>query len=136
LAANHGPLDVCRRLGQNGGRQSTNLQGKGNETVGALVHNVFFSLADNSEAAKARLIASCKKYLTGHPGEFYFAVGTVAQEYSRPVNDRDFDVSLHVIFQDRPAHDAYQRADRHLTFIEENKSNWKKVRVFDSDADS
>jgi hypothetical protein len=50
----------------------------------------------------------------------------------RPVNDRDFDVALHVVLKDKCAHDAYQKADRHLKFIEENQSNWKKVRVFDS----
>ena len=30
------------------------------------------------------------------------------------------------------AHDAYQKAERHLKFIEENEDTWKKVRVFDS----
>ena len=48
------------------------------------------------------------------------------------MNDRDFDVALNVVFQDAAAHDAYQKAERHLKFIAENKGNWKKVRVFDS----
>ena len=41
-------------------------------------------------------------------------------------------MALHVVFKDKSAHAAYQKADRHLKFIEENQSNWKKVRVFDS----
>jgi hypothetical protein len=97
-----------------------------------LSHNVFFSLHDNSPAAAQRLVAACKTYLTGHPGTCFFAAGTLADEYQRPVNDRAFDVALHVIFTDGPSHDAYQQAPRHLTFIEENKANWKQVRVFDS----
>jgi hypothetical protein len=36
------------------------------------------------------------------------------------------------VFKSMAAHEAYQKAERHLKFIEENKANWKKVRVFDS----
>ena len=97
-----------------------------------LAHNVFFSLNDATPAAKAKLVAACKKYLSGHPGAIFFAAGTIAEECNRPVNDRDFDVALHVIFKDKASQDVYQTAERHLKFIEENKDNWKKVRVFDS----
>ena len=37
-----------------------------------------------------------------------------------------------LVFKDKAAHDEYQKAARHLKFIEENQSTWKKVRVFDS----
>jgi hypothetical protein len=97
-----------------------------------LAHNVYFSLADNSDAAKARLVAACKKYLSGHPGTVFFAAGTPAKDCDRPVNDRAFDVGLNVVFQTKAAHDQYQQAQRHQQFIEENKDNWKNVRVFDS----
>jgi hypothetical protein len=97
-----------------------------------LAHNVYFSLNDATPAAKAKLVAACKKYLSGHPGTVFYAAGTMAEECNRPVNDRDFDVALHVIFKDKASQDAYQTAERHLKFIEENKDNWKKVRVFDS----
>jgi hypothetical protein len=100
-----------------------------------LVHNVFFSLKDNSNAARDRLLAACRKYLTGHPGASFFACGGLAQELRREVNDRDFDVALHVVFQDQAFHDKYQADPRHLQFIAENKENWKKVRVFDSVAE-
>ena len=93
---------------------------------------MFFALKDASAEARARLVAACKKYLTGHEGTVYFAVGTRAAELDRPVNDRDFDVSLHVYFKDKAAHDKYQEAPRHQQFIEEQQGNWKKVRVFDS----
>jgi hypothetical protein len=97
-----------------------------------LAHNVYFSLIDRSPAAKARLVEACRKYLSGHPGTVFFAAGTLAEELDRPVNDRDFDVALHLIFQSQKHHDDYQVAPRHEQFVEENKATWKKVRVFDS----
>ena len=67
-----------------------------------LAHNVFFTLNDRTDAAKAKLVQSCKKYLTAHPGTVYFACGTLVEDLTRPVNDRDFDVGLHIIFDHAP----------------------------------
>ena len=97
-----------------------------------LAHSVFFSLNDRSEAAIQKMLGDCRRYLTSHPGILFFACGTPNQELTRPVNDRDFDVALHIVFKDRASHDKYQDAPRHKQFIDENKDNWKKVRVFDS----
>ena len=97
-----------------------------------LVHNVFFALNDDSEAAKLKLLADCRKYLVKHPGVVFFACGTVQDELARPVNLRDFDVALHVVFDSLASHDLYQEAADHLKFIELNNPNWKTVRVFDS----
>ena len=63
-------------------------------------------------------------------------MGTLAREFARPVNDREFDVALHITFQDRAAHDRYQEHPRHKQFIAEQQANWKKVRVFDSMVDT
>jgi hypothetical protein len=97
-----------------------------------LSHDVYFSLKDDSPKARQALVDACKKYLSKHPGEVFFAAGTVVADLKREVNDRDFDVALHIVFQDRAAHDQYQDAERHKQFIDENKANWKKVRVFSS----
>ena len=97
-----------------------------------LAHNVFFTLADNSPAAVQKLIADCKKYLTVQPGIVYFAVGPLEPELARPVNARDFDVGLLVVFANRAAHDNYQADADHVRFVAENKPNWKQVRVFDT----
>ena len=97
-----------------------------------MAHTVFFTLTDNSDAACEQLLAGCKKYLTDHPGTIFFAAGRRAVDYVRPVNDQEFDVSLHLVFENRAAHDAYQVAPRHDEFIAELKSNWKQVRVFDA----
>ena len=100
-----------------------------------LAHNVYFALVDNSPEAAGRLAGACKKYLSDHPGVVFFAVGGLNPDLAREVNDREFDVALHVVFDSRESHDAYQAAPEHLQFIEEQKDNWKNVRVFDSDVE-
>ncbi len=97
-----------------------------------LSHNVYFKLREGSEKSAAQLMAGCREYLSGHEGSLYFSVGTRAKELTREVNDKDFDVSLIVVFCDQAAHDKYQTHPRHLKFIEENKDLWDSVRVFDS----
>jgi hypothetical protein len=97
-----------------------------------LAHNVYFTLKDDSEAAKTKLTNDCFKYLKDQPGVVFFAAGPLAEELDRPVNVRDFDVGLHIVFKDKKAHDAYQVADRHQQFIKENKDGLEKVRVFDT----
>ena len=99
---------------------------------GQIAHMVYFTLKDNSAEAKKKLVDACKKYLTDHEGTVYFSAGVRAEDFSREINDRDFDVGLHLVFKDKAAHDKYQDHERHKKFIEENKDNWKKVRVFDS----
>jgi hypothetical protein len=101
-----------------------------------LAHNVFFTLNDNSEAAIAALVTACKTDLASLPGIVFFACGTLTPQLQRPVNDRAFDVALHVVFDSLASHDAYQEAPAHQKFIAENKPNWKQVRIFDSDVTS
>lgn len=102
-------------------------------TVKPLAHIVYFTLEDASEERIEALLADMRQYLDQHPGLVHFSCGRLNQELNRPVNDRDFHVSLHTVFADRSAHDAYQLHPRHTEFIERNRANWKRVRVFDSD---
>ena len=101
-----------------------------------LAHNVFFTLKDKSPEAIQTLVDSGKEFLSGHPGTVFFAMGSLNTELDRPVNDRQFEVALHVIFDSRESHDQYQVHQRHTDFIEANKDNWQQVRVFDSDVSS
>ncbi len=94
-------------------------------------HMVYFSLKDASESACTALVSACQEHLSGHSGTVFFAAGILA-DTSRAVNDRDFDVALHLVFDNKAAHDAYQAADRHQVFIDQNKDNWSRVRVFDA----
>jgi Stress responsive A/B Barrel Domain len=100
--------------------------------MAVLAHDVFFTLKDRSPEARRALVAACEKYLSGHEGTVFFSAGTAAEEFDRPVNDRGFDVALHVHLRDKRAHDAYQEHPRHKAFIEEMSPNWATVRVFDS----
>jgi hypothetical protein len=102
------------------------------QSGGNLSHNVYFTLKDKSPQAAAKLAAACRTYLKGHPGEVFFAVGTIANDLNREVNDRDFQVSLNVVFRGKADHDRYQVDARHKRFLEENQAAWEKVRVFDS----
>ena len=95
-------------------------------------HMVYFTLKDSSAAACQKLVAACEQYLSDHEGTVHFSAGSLADAH-REVNDRDFHVALHVVFDSRQAHDNYQTAERHQQFIDENKDNWAKVRVFDAD---
>ncbi len=97
-----------------------------------VAHMVFFTLADDTKENRDTLVAACQKYLTGHDGTVYFSAGSLAEDLDREVNDREFDVALHLVFANRKAHDKYQTHERHLKFIEENKHLWSIVRVFDS----
>jgi hypothetical protein len=98
-----------------------------------LAHMVFFTLKDRSPEAREKFIASCHKYLTGHQGVSFFAVGTIADDVNEgAVSVRDFDVSLHAVFASKEDEATYLKHPRHLQFVEENKANFEKVRVFDS----
>lgn len=81
---------------------------------------------------KKTLVEACHKYLKGHPGVVFYSAGVLAEDLKRSVNDLNFDVALHLVFNDKASQDKYQDAPRHLEFIEKNKSLWKSVRVFDS----
>jgi hypothetical protein len=54
------------------------------------------------------------------------------KQLNREVNDRDFDVSVHVLFESKETHDAYQIAPAHNEFVVRNEDNWSTTRVFDS----
>jgi hypothetical protein len=112
-----------------GGLRTEAAQASAEPMIG---HMVYFTLNDNAPANVRTMVAACDKYLSKHPGEVYYAAGALAKEFNRDVNDRDWDVALHLVFKTKADHDRYADAPRHIQFIEENKSKWKKVRVFDS----
>lgn len=97
-----------------------------------LSHNVFFKLAKPTDEARKALVDACRELLAGHPGIEFFAVGVLASELDREVNDREFDVSVNIVFTDKAAHDAYQAHPKHTRFVEHHRGEWAKVRVFDS----
>ena len=97
-----------------------------------LAHMVFFTLKDRSEASRARFVESCQTYLGDIEGTTYFSVGTIAEDVEEPVSVKDFDVGLHVVFESKAAKEAYLTHPQHLKFVEENRPEFAKVRVFDT----
>ncbi len=97
-----------------------------------LAHAVYFTLKDPSTKSREKFIASCEKYLTKHKGAVSFTIGTMAEDVKEPVSDREFDVALHVVFEDKAALAEYLKSERHEKFVAENKEGFAKVRVFDS----
>jgi len=98
-----------------------------------LSHMVYFTLNDGSEAACQALVDSANQHLRDHDGVAFFAAGTLTPDLNRPVNDREFHVTLNIVFESREVHDVYQTSENHLAFIARNKDSWKQVRVFDAD---
>ena len=98
----------------------------------AIGHMVYFKLKDATPEAREKLVAACDKYLADHAGTLFYSAGPISDELKSPVGDRDWDVALHLVFENKAAHDAYDAHPQHKKFIEENKDAWAKVRVFDS----
>jgi hypothetical protein len=107
---------------------------EGDKATGAhlLAHDVYFTLKDHAPEAKQKLVDACKKHLSGHEGSEAFSAGVLAEDINGPVNDRDFDVALHILFKDKAALEQYLKSERHTKFLDENKDRWSKVRVLDS----
>jgi hypothetical protein len=99
-----------------------------------LAHMVFFALKDHSPESREKFIASCQKYLSQHEGSVYFSVGTIAEDkdVEEPVSVKDFDVALHVVFENKAAKARYLASERHKKFVDENRESFAGVRVFDS----
>ncbi len=99
-----------------------------------LAHMVFFALKDHSKESREKFIASCEKYLSEHEGTVYFSVGTIAEDkdVEEPVSVKDFDVALHVVFENKAAKAKYLASERHKQFVDENRESFAGVRVFDS----
>lgn len=97
-----------------------------------LAHMVFFGLKDRSKESIDRFIASCEKNLRGHDGCVYFSVGRRAEDVDESSSVKDFDVALHVVFASKEGKLKYLKNPRHDQFVEENRSQFDKVRVFDS----
>ena len=98
--------------------------------LGALA---FFGLiiGFNSAGLTSKSNASADKPLmVSH--DVFFSLKDATAENKKTLNDLNFDVALHIVFNDKASQDKYQDAPRHLEFIEKNKSLWKSVRVFDS----
>jgi len=97
-----------------------------------LAHMVFFTLKDHSKESREAFAASCEKYLKDIEGSVYFSVGLIAEDVEEPVSVKDWDVALHVVFKDKETKAKYLDHPQHKQFVEANRAQFAKVRVFDS----
>ena len=97
-----------------------------------LAHSVIFTLKDQSAKSREGFVAICDKYLTSHKGAVSYTCGTIAEDVKEPVSDREFDVAMHVVFEDKAALAEYLKSERHNQFVAAIKDKIAKVRVFDS----
>ena len=95
------------------------------------VHIVFFWLKeDASVAQKQQLMDDCKTYLGAIETVRDLEVGVPAGT-QRDVVDNSYGVSLVVHFDNRADQDFYQKAQKHIEFIERNQDIWTRVQVYD-----
>ena len=92
----------------------------------------FFQLCDTSPELVARFIKLCKKYLGDHPGQRHFSIGTRALEIHRDVSGTNFEVSVHMIFDDIDAFNTYSASPTHEDFITESAGMSPQRIVYDS----
>jgi hypothetical protein len=98
-----------------------------------LAHMVFFTLKDRTAEGREKLVGLCHKYLSGHEHVAYYSVGTIAEDVVEPgVSVRDFDVALHLVFDDKTAKETYLKSPRHDAFVASLKDFVSQARVFDS----
>jgi hypothetical protein len=97
-----------------------------------LAHSVIFTLKDQSAKSREGFVAICDKYLTSHKGVVSYTCGTIAEDVKEAVSDREFDVALHVVFEEKAALADYLKSKRHDEFVAAIKGLVAKVRVFDS----
>jgi antibiotic biosynthesis monooxygenase (ABM) superfamily enzyme len=95
-------------------------------------HMFFFQLCDTSEKLVKEFIELCKEYLGGHPGQQHFSIGVRALEINRDVSGTNFEVSVHMIFDNIDAFDAYSDSPTHEEFITKSAGMSPERIVYDS----
>lgn len=97
-----------------------------------LVHSVFFWLKpDLTEAQRADFRRGVES-LVGIKSAEKVYVGIPAKTAKRPVVDASYSVALTVVCRDVAAHDAYQVDPIHLKFVEQFKTFWTRVQIYDA----
>lgn len=91
------------------------------KTSAMIMHSTYFKLKDGSSAdTRESYMGACREYLSTSKGMTSFWVGERAEEMQRPVNDRDFDVAMHQVFQNKQAFQRYNGEDPgHEQFVME-----------------
>jgi len=98
-----------------------------------LYHCVYFWLKPELTAAQRADFRRGVETLTRIQAAAKVEVGVPAATERRPVIDASYDVALIVICPDVAAHNAYQVDPLHLAFVEQYKTFWTRVQIYDSE---
>ena len=97
-----------------------------------LIHSVFFwlkpELTDVQRADFRRGLESLRGVRTLQS----VYIGTPAAIPPRPVVDASYSYSLTCLFADLAGHDVYQVDPLHKAFLEQFRSYWTKVQIYDA----
>jgi hypothetical protein len=98
-----------------------------------LVHTVYFWLKPDLTAAQRAEFRRGVESLGGIKAVEKIYVGTPAKTEKRPVIDDSYSVALTVICKDVAAQNAYQVDPIHLKFVEQFKTFWTRVQIYDAE---
>lgn len=96
------------------------------------LHTVLFWLREDLTQNELQKFESGLKDLTGISSVRFNFIGKPAAT-RRPVIDWSYSYKLVVGFDDLRGHDEYQEDPIHLRFIEDCRSFWTKVQIFDAE---
>lgn len=98
-----------------------------------LIHTVYFWLKSELTPAQRADFRRGVESLSGIKAVEKVYVGTPAATEKRPIIDDSYSVALTVVCKDVAAHDAYQVDPLHLKFVEQFKSFWTRVQIYDAE---
>lgn len=98
-----------------------------------LVHTVYFWLKPELDAQQRADFRRGVETLGTIKSVETIYVGTPAKTEKRPIIDDSYSVALTLLCKDLAAHDAYQVDPIHLAFIEQFKSYWQRVQIYDAE---
>jgi hypothetical protein len=93
-------------------------------------HVVIFWTDPAKPSAPDEVIAGAQKYLAPIPGVTNFNIGKMVPSH-REVVDQTYQVGLSIQFENKKVQDDYQNHPLHLEFIDQCKTLWTKVTVYD-----
>jgi Stress responsive A/B Barrel Domain len=98
-----------------------------------MVHTVLFWLKPELTAAQRAEFVRGVESLRGVKTVKALYVGAPAATPDRPVIDKSYSYCLTTIFDNIAAHDAYQVDPIHLAFVENHKTKWTRVQIYDAE---
>lgn len=98
-----------------------------------LVHSVYFWLKPRLTAAQRAEFRRGVETLTRIKSVEKVYVGTPAATPKRPVIDDSYSVALTVLCKNLKAQDAYQVDPIHLKFVDQFKTYWTRVQIYDAE---